>query len=67
MRRYLKEGDEVIADNIKLVYRNGEFVVPEDGLTHCIKYVFDVPTELEFELLFSEDGLRPYYNEPEIG
>lgn len=66
MRHYLMNGDEVIADNIKLVYRSGEFVVPEDGLTHCLKYVFDEPTELECELKFTGDTLRPYYDEPEI-
>jgi hypothetical protein len=66
MKRFLNDGDEVIADNVKLIYRNGEFVVPEDGLTHCIKYVFDVPTELECELEFTESALKPYYDEPDI-
>ena len=69
MKRFLKDGDEVVADNIKLVYQNGSFVVPEDGLVHCIKYVFDIPTELECELMFetTENGLsKPYYDKPEV-
>lgn len=70
MKRFLKDGDEIVADNIKLIYNEADnkFVVPPDGLDHSVKYVFDEPTELEFELLFepSEDGLKPYYDEPAI-
>jgi hypothetical protein len=69
MKCFLRDGDEVIADNIKLIYSNGTFVVPENGLNHCIKYVFDVPTELECELLFEptkDMPDQPYYDKPEI-
>lgn len=66
MKRYLKNGDEVIADNIKLIYIDGKFTVPKDGLDFAVKYVFDIKTELECELLFeiNEDGLKPYYDKP---
>lgn len=71
MRCYLKEGDEVVADNIKLIYSNGKFVVPKDGLDYCLKYVFDVSTELECELMFETIGEnvfrpKPYYDKPEV-
>jgi hypothetical protein len=66
MKHFLKNGDEIVADNIKLVYIDGKFTVPEDGLTFAVKYVFDIDTELECELLFdtSESGLKPYYDKP---
>lgn len=68
MKHFLKDGDEVVADNIKLVYIDGKFTLPEDGLNHSVKYVFDEPTELEFELLFelNEGELKPYYDKPVI-
>lgn len=69
MKHFLRDGDEVVADNVKLVYNEvtGKFVVPTDGLDYAVKYVFDEPTGLEFELLFesNENGLDPYYNKPE--
>lgn len=68
MNYFLKNGDEIIADNIKLVYNNGDFILPEDGLEYAVKYVFDVETELECDVLFKmvKGTPKPYYNKPLI-
>jgi hypothetical protein len=68
MKQFLKDGDEVVADNIKLEYVDGKFTLPADGLNHAVKYVFDIETELECELLFesNETELKPYYDKPVI-
>lgn len=68
MDYFLKNNDEIVADNIKLIYIDGNFVLPADGLTHAVKYVFDLETELECEILFKTDkGVsKPYYNKPSI-
>jgi len=68
MDHFLKNGDEVVADNVKLVYKDGVFKLPIDALDYVVKYVLDKETKLECEVLFKEnDGtLRPYYDKPPI-
>ena len=66
MKHYLKNNDEIVTDNVKLVYENGQFKSTEGSLAHANMYVYDEETEQEYEIQYEmiDSVLTPYYEKP---
>lgn len=66
MRYYLKNNTEVVVDNAKLLYQNGQFKSMDGSLEYTNMYVYDTETEQEYEIKYEmiDDVLIPYYEKP---
>ena len=69
MKCYIKEDDEIIADNVKLnICKNGQFRCMGNSLAYANLYAFDEKTKQEYEIEYEmvDDILIPYYEKPSI-